>query len=389
MTGATEPRDWIAPLFEPFALGKLTLPNRIVMAPMTRSFSPGGVPGEGVAGYYRRRAEGRVGLIVTEGVGVDQPASVGMGSMGEDHVPVLHGDAATSAWQQIVADVHAAGGLIVPQLWHMGVIRRPNTGPVPGAPSLRPSGLWGPQGRAMLPADYVEAMLPPTSPMTDAEISDTIAGFTRSAANAKALGFDGIAIHGAHGYLLDSFMWQETNRRDDAWGGDETRRSQFAAEVVRAIRAEIGPDLPIIYRFSQWKLQDYDARLVDTPEALERILAPVVEAGIDLIEASTRVYDQPAFADSDLTLAGWAKKLTGVPSMAVGGVGLNKDLQTSFTDVTVGIDNLRGVADRIARGEFDLIAVGRSLLIDPQWAIKARDGTPFEPFSLEALGSLS
>lgn len=342
-----------------------------------------------MAGYYRRRAEGKVGLIVTEGVGVDQPASVGMGSMGEDHAPVLHGAAAISAWQQIVDEVHAAGGLIVPQLWHMGAIRRPNSGPVPDAPSLRPSGIWGPSDRAMLPPDYLETMLPPTAPMTDSDIADVIAGFARSAANAKALGFDGIAIHGAHGYLLDSFMWHETNRRDDKWGRDETGRSRFAAEVVRAIRSEVGPDLPIIYRFSQWKLQDYDARLADTPEALERTLAPLVDAGVDLLEASTRVYDQPAFDDSDLTLAGWVKKLTGLPTMAVGGVGLTKDLQASFIGGADAIDNLRGVADRIDQEEFDLIAVGRSLLVDPQWAIKAREGAPFEPFGPEALATLS
>ena len=216
-----------------------------------------------------------------------------------------------------------------------------------------------------------------------------IAGFARSAANSKRLGFDGIAIHGAHGYLLDSFMWRETNHRTDDWGGDEKRRSRLAAEVVRAIRAEIGPDLPILYRFSQWKLQEYDARLAETADVLEQILAPLADAGVDLFEASTRIYDRPAFAGSDLTLAGWAKKLTGIPSMAVGGVGLNKDLLSSFAGDTVAIDNLRGVADRVGSGEFDLIAVGRSLLVDPQWVEKARHGHPFEQFSLGTLASLS
>ncbi len=374
-------------LFQPFALKGLTLRNRIVMSPMTRNFSPGGVPGADVAAYYRRRAEADVGLIVTEGIGIDHPSAIGAGSMGEHDIPLLHGDA-VAAWGNVVAGVHAAGGLIVPQLWHMGVIRRAGTGPVPGARSMRPSGVWGPFDKAMVPPDYVAAMTPPTAPMTDEDIADVIAGYGRSAANAKAAGFDGVAIHGAHGYLIDSFFWAETNRRDDAWGGEPARRVRFGVEVVRAIRAAIGPDLPILFRFSQWKLQDYDARPAATPDELAALLVPLAEAGVDLFDASTRIYSRPAFAGSDLTLAGWARRLTGRPVMAVGGVGLSKDLQSSFVEETVMIDNLAAVAAYVARGEFDLVGVGRGLLMDPEWVRKARDGGAFVPFRLQAYGSL-
>lgn len=377
-----------AALFEPLTVRTVTLSNRIVMAPMTRSFAPGGIPGDGVEDYYRRRAENDVGLIVTEGVGIDHPGAIGVGSMGETDMPLLHGDAALARWKSVVDDVHAAGGIIFPQLWHQGVMRADHTGPYPDAPSSRPSGLWGPEGRfTTANPDYLAKAIVPTRPMTESEIGDVIAGFGRSAANAKAVGFDGIAIHGAHGYILDTFFWHETNLRTDAWGGDLAARARFGVEVVRAIRAAVG-DLPIMLRYSQWKQQDYDAKLAETPAELETLLAPLADAGVDIFDASTRYYHKPAFESSPLTLAGWTKKLTAKPTMAVGGIGLAKELKNSFVESIETVNNLADVARRIEAGEFDLAGVGRSLLIDPAWARKARAGEQFLPFSLAAFGTL-
>jgi 2,4-dienoyl-CoA reductase-like NADH-dependent reductase (Old Yellow Enzyme family) len=378
-----------APLFQPFNLRGLTLRNRLVMAPMTRCFSPGGVPGQSVADYYGRRAAAGVGLVTTEGCGIDHPAAIGAGTMNEQNVPLLHGDAALAGWKLVVDTVHRAGGLIFPQLWHMGVIRVPGTGPVPEAPSCRPSGLWGPSdGHPMLPPPYLEGMRAPTTPMSESDLADVIAGFGRSARRAQAVGFDGIAIHGAHGYLIDSFLWAGTNQRTDRYGGNLANRARFAAEVVGAIRSAVGAAMPIIFRFSQWKLQDYAARLAETPQELEQLLGPIAAAGVDLFEASTRLYSKPAFAGSPLTLAGWARKLSGKPTMAVGGIGLDKDLQSSFTGPVNTLNNLTDAAQRIAHGEFDLLAAGRSMLVDPEWIVKVRLGEPFKPFGLEAFAQL-
>src|SRR5277367_2223529 len=228
------------PLFTPFDVGSLRLRNRFVMAPMTRCFSPNGVPGQNVADYYERRAKAGVGLLITEGTGIDHPASVGAGSVQEKDVPVLYGAAALAGWRRVVDAVHAADGLIFPQLWHMGAIRLEGTGSYPDVPSSRPSGLWGPSERvhSIVPG-YLEKVVPVTKPMTESEIADVIAAYARSAANARQAGFDGIAIHGAHGYLMDSFFWDVTNRRADRYGGDMAERARFGAEIVRAIRAEI------------------------------------------------------------------------------------------------------------------------------------------------------
>jgi 2,4-dienoyl-CoA reductase-like NADH-dependent reductase (Old Yellow Enzyme family) len=376
-------------LLTSFELRGLKLRNRIVMSPMTRGYSPGGVPGQNVADYYSRRAERKVGLIITEGVGVDHPAALGAGSMNEVNVPVLHGKAALEGWKCVVDSVHAAGGLIFPQLWHMGPIRQANSGPFPAAQSCRPSGIWGPKNglTSMSPA-YLEPMMRLTRPMNDGEIADVIAGFGRSAANAKAVGFDGIAIHGAHGYLIDAFFWQETNKRTDQWGGDIGVRARFGADIVRAIRRAVGPALPIMLRYSQWKLQDYNGQTASTPAELESMLRILADAGVDIFDASTRRYQEPAFADSPLTLAGWTKKLSGKPCMAVGGVGLQKDLPGTFENGSEAFDNLADVRARIASGEFDLVAVGRSILGDPDWVIKVERREPLQRFNLQAFATL-
>ncbi len=357
-------RGELNPLFSPFSCRSLELRNRFVMSPMTRQFSPDGIPGENVADYYARRAASDVGLIVTEGVGIDHPSAIGEGSMGEKDIPVLHGDAALQGWRNVVDRVHEAGGRIVPQLWHMGAVRKDASPPHPEARSFHPGN------------------------MDEDDMADVAAAFARSAAKAKEVGFDGIALHGAHGYLLDSFMWEQMNSRDDEWGGDVARRTRFPVKVVEAVREAVGPDMPIIFRISQWKLQDYDAQLADTPEGLGVIVKVLAEAGVDIFDVSTRVFSRPAFAGSDMGLAGWIRRLSGRPTMTVGGIGFDKELAASFTQQTSVLDNLDEVVSRFEAGEFDLVAIGRALLMDPQWVLKAKAGEAFKPFDMSAYARL-
>ncbi|PBI88340.1 NADH oxidase [Rhodococcus erythropolis] len=364
------------PLFQPLRIRSLELSNRIVMSPMTRTYSIEGVPGRDVADYYRRRAEGGTGLIVTEGVAIDHETAV-------DHanVPNLHTPAAQAGWRKVVDDVHAAGGKIVPQLWHVGPLWGAMTQMDPSLKPMRPSGEWGPLGVTSYSAAYVERAQASTEAMTEQDIQDVIDAYVRSAKHAVELGFDGIAIHGGHGYLLDSFFWEGTNQRDDAWGGDLERRTKFPAAVVAAIRAAIGPDLPIIYRFSQHKQQDFTAKIAETPEELGIILGALVDAGVDVLDASIRRFDVPAFEGSDLSLAGWAKKLTGAVTMAVGSVGIGKSLRDSRIEgVAPVVDNIPQLEERIGSGEFDLIAIGRLHLADPALASTLRDGGPLPAF---------
>ncbi|MFE3226077.1 NADH:flavin oxidoreductase [Nocardia sp. NPDC059228] len=367
----------LSPLFRPLNIRALQVPNRIVMAPMTRAHSPNGVPGADVADYYRRRAEGGTGLIVTEGVAIGHQTSVDSPS-----VPRLHGRDALDGWRRVVDAVHEAGGKIVPQLWHVGPLWGA-MGPVePGLKPMRPSGVWGTMGTTSYPDDYVRRALEPTAPMSEADIVEVIEAYATAAENARALGFDGVAIHGGHGYLLDAFLWRSTNTRDDAWGGDLVRRTAFPAAVVAAIREQVGPDLPIVFRFSQHKQQDYTARIAEDPAELAIILRALVDAGADVLDASSRRFDIPAFGESDLSLAGWAKKLTGATTMAVGSVGLGKSLRESRIDgEATSHDNIPELERRMAAGEFDLIAIGRLHLADPRLASTLRQRTELPSYN--------
>ena len=378
MTAAIPPIGSIDPLLEPLSVRSLHVSNRFVMSPMTRNFSPGGVPSDDVAVYYERRVQGGAGLIVTEGVGIDHPAAIGDGGLRERDIPLMYGEEALAGWRNLVRRVHAAGGKIVPQLWHQGPMRR-SGGPHPQAESVRPSGLWGPMDRVTsVDAAYLEWAKVPTRPATDQEVQDVIDSFARSARHARDAGFDGIAVHGAHGYLLDTFLWEYTNRRNPPWGGPDIRgRVALPVAVVKAIRCEIG-DLPIIYRFSQSKLQDFKAKIARTPGELAQILEPLADAGVDVFDASTRYFDRAEFPEvSTLGLAGWAKKLTGRLSMTVGGIGLagaHYNADGTRAEVILAANNLPQLLARYEQGEFDLAAVGRAMLADPNWVKKARGG---------------
>ncbi|MEK4851717.1 NADH:flavin oxidoreductase [Paenibacillus sp. FSL H7-0756] len=361
----------VAALFEPFEYGGLSLRNRVVMAPMTRVHSPGGVPGPEVAAYYRRRAEGGVGLIITEGTAIDHPAAVS-----HQDIPNFHGEAALEGWAQVVREVHAAGGKIMPQLWHVGMARSIGEGPNASALPIGPSGL-------NLAGEQV------TEPMTKSEIQAIVSAFAKAAKAAKAIGFDGIELHGAHGYLIDQFFWEKTNRRTDEYGGDLEARTTFAVEVIDACRRAVGPDFPIILRFSQWKAGAYDAKLAETPEDLARFLAPLSNAGVDIFHCSTRRFWEPEFAGSELNLAGWTKKITGKPAITVGSVGLDSAFTSAVTEKDQD-DNIDRLLERLERAEFDLVAVGRALISDPAWPAKVQAGKPDEiiPFTSEATQTL-
>jgi len=366
------------PLFEPFDLGSYVLPNRIVMAPMTRTFSPGGVPGSDVAAYYRRRAEGGVGLIITEGTWINHPAA-----SNDDAAPRFYGEDALSGWSRVVSEVHAAGGRIMPQLWHTGLTRRPVSEHLYDVIEEDLSQKVSPSG-FVVPGEKVGLG------MTEREIEAVIDAYAEGAATAERLGFDGIEIHGAHGYLVDQFFWHETNQRTDRYGGSIGARATFGAEMIRACRAKVSKDFPIVLRFSQWKLADYGAKLATTPQELEQLLTPLAEAGVDVFHASQRRYWLPEFEGSDLNLAGWAKKLTGKPSMTVGSVGLSNDMGEFMSGQPASAAEIDGVVRMLTEGEVDLVAVGRALLSEPAWPMKMRSGDleGIAPFSAGVLATL-
>lgn len=355
----------------------MRLRNRVVMAPMTRECSPGGVPDAAVAAYYRRRAAGGTGLIITEG-----SPPVLEGSFGA-RVPRFYGADALDGWGRVVEGVHAEGAAIFAQLWHVGAFEPSTIGmqdslAVPAA-RLSPSGLAAP-GRPLGRA------------MTQHDIDATIATFGTATAAARRLGFDGIEIHGAHGYLPDQFLWAGTNRRDDRYGGDLARRTRFAIELIQECRRQAGDHLVISFRLSQWKQLDYAARIAATPAELGQIVGSMAEAGVDLFHCSTRRYWEPAFEGSDAGLAAWVRRLSGKPTIAVGSVTLGNDFKSEHgkQQAAVSPEQVEDLERRLQAGEFDLVAVGRALLANPDWADRVESGeaVSLRPFTKAHLDTL-
>ena len=356
---AENPTAPLAKLFAPFPFGRKTLRNRIVMAPMTRNSSPNGVPDEAVAAYYARRAAGGAGLIVTEGTYIDHPAANGYAN-----VPAFHG-AGLAGWERVVRAVHAEGALMIPQLWHVGSVRRRGMEPDPRFPGFGP-------------VDLIENGERVAHAMTRDDIDAVVASYARGARSAFDLGFDGVEIHGAHGYLLDQFLWSETNRREDEYGGTIANRVRLAAEVVAAMRASLPADFPIVFRFSQWKMTDYKARIAQNAEELGEVLRPLAAAGVDMFHASTRRFWEPAFGDGGESLAACARRVTHKPVIAVGSVGLVQQHETrrlrTRDNVGSEVADLTRLSEALERDDFDLVAVGRGMLADSQWANKVRAG---------------
>jgi 2,4-dienoyl-CoA reductase-like NADH-dependent reductase (Old Yellow Enzyme family) len=363
------PLTEISPLFTPFRLGRLELANRFVMPAMQRGMCEHGRPKPELAAYYARRAEGGVPLIIGESSAVDHPSATA-----QPNASWLT-SATADAWARCVGAVRNAGGQMLLQLWHEGAVR--NDG---GA--LSPSGRVHPgkaNGRAM----------------TLEEMKAIGEGFVRSACIARDIGAAGVEVHCAHGYLLDQFLWHGSNVRDDGYGGPNIAdRVRFPAEIVSAIRHECGPDFLISLRFSQWKEVDYGAKVAADPAELERMVTILREAGVDVLHCSTRRFWEPEWTGDGKNLAGWVKALSGLPTITVGSVGLDTDVMTTFIEARdPGSRVPEAVADleaRLAAGEFDLVAVGRALIGDPDFVKKLadRDHDAIRLFSRADLGTL-
>lgn len=365
----------LAPLFTPLQVGTLELSNRFVMPSMQRGFAPAGVPTAQMASYYRRRLEHGVALAIGEGTAVNHPSATDY-----DDFALLTPEA-QAGWKRLLDEVKAVDGRIFLQLWHQGGIRQEGKGPHPRADTLSPSGFAlpdQPNGRAM----------------TRRDIADLVESFADGAALAQSLGFDGVEVHCAHGYLLDQFVWSGTNLRDDEYGGSLQNRLRFPTEVIAAVRRAVGPDYPVSVRISQWKTRAWDARNFATPLELEMAVQALVDAGANLLHASTRRFWEAEFVGSGLSFAGWVKRLSGVPVIAVGSVGVDVDIMASLSGQECGAaDSIwkQALIECFANDEFDLVAVGRAVLADAEWVEKIRQGKSdrIQPFTKEALAFLS
>ena len=345
----------IEQLFRPITIKGMTLRNRFIMPGMQRSWCVDGAPLPRMARYYRKRVEGGVPLIISESCAVAHPAATA-----QPLACRMDGTTAP-AWKETIGAAREAGGHFLVQLWHEGALRNDADGR-----TISPSGLGYPgfrRGRAA----------------TAQDLDETVEAYTHSAVLAMEAGANGIELHCAHGFFLDQFLWAETNLREDEYGGARlVDRATLHARILRAIREACGEDFVISVRFSQWKEKDYAARIAQAPEELQEFLQLLEDAGADMFHASARRFWLPEWPDSERSIAGWTKHLSGKPTIAVGSAGLDRDVMQSFSEEGEAAgtmpETVRRMREGIAGAQFDLLAVGRSLIGDPDWVRKLEAG---------------
>jgi 2,4-dienoyl-CoA reductase-like NADH-dependent reductase (Old Yellow Enzyme family) len=352
-------------LFTPLTIRNLTLRNRFVMPGMQRGFMDDGAPTTKMVDYMRRCAAGGAGLIISESTSPDHPSAYWMPVMGRLEPNTL------PAWQRVVDAVKGEGAGFLHQIWHPGSMRKVAAGhPLASHPAWSPSGL-------------IQGGRENGCAMTRQDLAELKRSYVRAAEYAQSLGADGVEVHSAHGYLLDQFLWAETNRRDDEYGGRTlAERARYAAELVGAIREAVGDDFVISYRFSQFKEVDYGATVASDPEDLRGMLALLRAAGVDMFNASSRRFQKPEWPQSahpEYTIAEWTKALTDVPVMTCGSVGLNVEMFANLFDdqepSELSIErDLRSLADRVRRGTLDLVGVGRTHIANNDFVNKVREG---------------
>jgi 2,4-dienoyl-CoA reductase-like NADH-dependent reductase (Old Yellow Enzyme family) len=360
---ATEAAGYdLTPLMKPLSVRGLHLRNRFVMPGMQRFWCVDGAPDRRLSEYYCRRVLGGAALVISESCAIDHNSAT------RNPTFARISPSTREAWRACLAAVHEVGGAMFLQLWHQGAVNYGGDAERnPEFVALSPSGLAHPGepfGRAA----------------TEPDLQSIKSAFVRGALDAAEIGADGVELHSAHGFLLDQFLWPQTNLRADRYGGPSiSDRAQFVAEVTAAVRAATGPNFVISVRISQWKESDYDARIVERPAELGQLVALLRSAGADIFHVSTRRFWTPEWAGSDLGLAGWVKSFTDAAVIAVGSVGLDIDVMATLTGQEArptGASRMDELVQRFERGDFDLVSVGRGQIGDPRWVAKMTAGRP-------------
>lgn len=344
-------------LFETVTLGNTTLNNRVGVAPMTRiSATSEGLVTNQMVSYYKSFAQGGFGLIITEGTYIDDKYSQTYFDQGG----IVFKEQA-EAWKKLVDSVHQAGAKIFMQLQHSGSISQGNRFT---EERIAPSAIQ-PKGEQL--EMYIgKGPFPTPREATKEEIAEVITGFVNAAKRAQSIGFDGIEIHGANGYLLDQFLTEYTNQRTDEYGGSTENRVRLLVEVSKAIREAVGKDFIVGIRISQAKVNDYAHKWAGKEQDAEIIFGQLGKAGLNYIHVTEYEAWQPAFDTSGASLVSLAKKYGEIPVIANG-----------------HLENPEKAKEIIENGEADVITLGKGALANHDWVNKVKNGEPLEAFKPE------
>lgn len=334
---------------QPLRHGRIALRNRIAVAAMSRmQGGEDGCPSPDAAAYYARYAQGGAGLVLTEALFTDEA-----GARAYHRQPGLSRDEHVAPWRAVTQAVHGHGALVFAQLQHGGRLAEPGLNRLHlSASDGAAAGTTWQTGRPNAPARAA----------TPAELDAIAEGFAQAARRACEAGFDGVELHGARGYLLDDFLSASTNRRQDDWGGDLSRRLAFPLRVLRAVRAAVG-SLPVGYNLSLYKMDDAAYQPPGGADEVAAIARALAGAGADVLHVTTRrlLRDEP-----------WGEPLAATVRRAAPGVLLLAN---------GGLRSLADCDEALARTGCDAVSLARPFLANPDWLARCRQGAPLRAYA--------
>jgi 2,4-dienoyl-CoA reductase-like NADH-dependent reductase (Old Yellow Enzyme family) len=350
-------------ILTPFDIKNLTLRNRLAVAPMTRvSATQTGVATDAMVRYYERFAKGGFGMVITEGIYTDQRFS-----QGYPFQPGMTDAEQAQAWRTVTDRIHVQEAAVFAQLMHAGALSQGNrfTQHTAAPSAVRPKG-------EQMRFYFGEGQYPVPVAMTDEDIADAIAGFAQAAKRAMLdAGFDGVEIHGANGYLLDQFLTDFSNQRNDRWGGSTQQRVGLILEVIKAVREAVG-SVPVGVRISQGKVNDFGHKWANGEHDAEIIFGSLKDAGVDYIHVTEFEAWKPAFASTTQSLAALARRhAPGVVLLANGGLHEEEHANAVLND---------GV---------DILAIGKAALANPDYPNRLAEGRALSGFDASILGPIA
>lgn len=331
------------PLFSPFAIKHVTLRNRLGVAPMTRMSSVAdSIPRQDVFDFLVRRAENGAAMVYSEALVTDYESAQGYPGQAR-----LTTQRQIDAWSRVTDRIRRAGAISVMQMFHCGRMAWPEVNPA--GRSMAPSATTPRQSNPLTGEPY-----PLPDVMSRFDIEHVIHGFVETAKGAVAAGFDGIEIHGAHGYLINQFLSSYSNRRDDDYGGSVERRCRFALEVIRAVRAAVPGDRLLLFRISNWGVADMKVPLFESAEEWLEVIGRLEREALDALSVSTYDFRQPAF-ETDLTMAALTRRATQLPLLICGRIFDRVSAETALEHADIALS-------------------AKSILLNPNWIADVRAG---------------
>ncbi len=335
-------------LFSPLKIKNFSLKNRIGVAPMTRVSSPGdSIPRKDVLEFLVRRAQNEVALVYTEAIVTDYESAQGYPNQSR-----LLTRRQIDAWRPVVSAIQDAGSVAVMQMFHCGRMAWPEINPAGRV--IAPSPVTAKQDNPLTGQPYTVP-----DEMSCFDIEHVINGFVETAKGAVEAGFDGVEIHGAHGYLINQFLSAYSNKRSDDYGGSDENRFRFAKEIIRAVKPVIPDDRLLFFRISNWGVADAAVSLFESKEQWQQMIHYLDAEPLDAISVSCMNYQDNAFG-TDLNMAQLTREVTEKPMIVCGNIFDRASADDALKDA-------------------DIVLSGKSLLLNPDWVADIRENKPLKP----------